>query len=191
MRESLAPLDPARDTGEIRWFANTYREVCLRADRRIAQVVVSMALLAVVGLCVVLVTVAKPGLSPTLETGGEVVLILSLLIGGYALLLLYSPRSDLGRSWYSPIRVGFSTQGVHVTFDSASATRRRREYSSMPFIPWETIEGVAPPISQYMRHQVTFNSERQPPPEIHLLSIELVDRISTEVQQHANDLGQE
>lgn len=191
MRLSVATLDRTRDTDEIRWFANTYREVCLRSDRRIAQVAVSMAILAVVGLCAVLVTVVKPGLPPTLETGGEIVLILSLLVGGYALLLLYSPRSDLGRSWYSPIRVGFSTQGIHVTFDSASDTRRRREYSSMPFIPWETIEGVARPISQYMRHQVTFNSERQPPPEIHLLSVDLVDRISTEVQKHANDLGPE
>lgn len=187
---SLTPQEALPDADEVEWYSNPYRASCVQADRRRAQVAYGAGVFAVVGLGIVILVTAVPRVPSSLTSGGVVLTVLSFLVLGYVA-LSFTPRHESSLSWYSPIRVGFSAQGIHVTMGPASASRRHWAEKSMSFIAWDTIEGVADPISPYLRHQVTFNSAQRPPPEILSISEELVDRIKSEVEKHAYDLGPE
>jgi hypothetical protein len=180
------------DADSVEWYPNTYRELCIRYDRRLIQVAVGAGLLALIGLVAVILATAIAGLPSSVLAGGAVLLLLSLSTVGFVGLTF--TKQETNRSWYSPLRIGFSSQGIHVTLDSASAKRRRYGESSIAFISWDSIEGVSPPVSPYgpyVHHMVVFNSAQRPPPEIDLISEELMERIKSEVEKHAYDLGPE
>jgi hypothetical protein len=174
---------------DIRWYPNSLRNSRLATDRLLMRIAIASAILAIAGLATALlsrVTSGVPGLVGTAGTGLFVLSVLGLLVS----LMQFTPRFSGTRAWYAPIRVGFSSRGLHVEYDPKSQRLRRRE--AMSFIPWDSFDGIAPPISPYMRQDIViFQSYVSPNPEIVSISDELVGRIKDEVKEHSNVLGPE
>lgn len=185
--------DALPDADEVAWYPNSYRESRVRVDRRLVQLAVLAGPLALAGLAIVLLRLVRSGL-PSWLLGVGWVLLLGAGIACLFAVQQFTPRFSASRSWYSPTRVGFSSQGIHVTFEDALARRRagRRQYSLDPsrtFIAWDSIEGISASNHLYGPHTVAFSTAQGPEPAIVSVSTELADRITSEVEKHAMDLG--
>lgn len=187
-RSSVPLPDALPDADGVAWYPNTFRETRLRADRGLYRVALGAGTAAVVGIGLVILSAARSSLPPLYREAGVALVLLSLGALGVAGLSL-TPRFELSRSRYAPVRVGFSSRGIHLAFDPPPVDGGGPAGALRTFIPWASIEGVSPPISPYLRNQVDFQSPERPPPRIRSISEDLVARIATEVEGHTNDLG--
>jgi len=136
------------DADGVQWYPNALRATRLQRDRILLRLAAGGGFLALIGLGLALLAGAWPDLPALVGVGGGALLFLAV-VTVLAALLPFTPRHQSWRSWYSPVRVGFSSQGIHVTYGAKSPWGHRE--TARAFIAWDSIEGLAPPISPYMR----------------------------------------
>jgi hypothetical protein len=125
---------------------------------------------------------------PGIPTGAILLVSLLGVMIGLSLLIPFSPKNANPRAWYSPIRVGFSSRGVYVEYDSATARRRVHAHAARTFIAWNSVQEIWPETGMSADpHRVRFRDGSSYPPEIYSLSNELIDRIKEEIASAGGD----
>jgi hypothetical protein len=155
--------------------------VCLRYDQRLWR---AASIFLVCGTATFIAAFGALSLSnlPRIPTGAAVLGSLLAVMVGLTLLIPFSPKSSDTRAWYSPVRVGFSSRGVHVEYDSATARRRVHANAARTFIAWDSVQEIWPETGMSADpHRVRFRDGSAYPPEIYSLSIELIDRFKEEI----------
>jgi hypothetical protein len=155
--------------------------VCVRYDQRLWR---AASIFLVGGIATFIVAFGALSLSylPRDPTALAVLVSIFAVMVGLALMTPFSPKSSDTRAWYSPLRVGFSSRGVHVEYDSATARRRVHPNAARIFIAWDSVQEIWPETGMSADpHRVRFRDGSSYPPEIYSLSTELIGRIKEEI----------